>query len=167
MDNGNGSSAETVVVVASPRPRPPVPRGKPRDRNLLYKMIGVAVVAHLVLILGTSRGLFVTDPESPEEVFKRAEDALAANHYLEAMDLYQQVLDKQPKLPPVFERAAEQHRAAEKLAKAQAAKLTATKPADPAAPSSPTTARADAAAPVKPAPASKPEFDVPPELRPK
>ena len=130
-------------------------------------MIGVAVLAHLVIILGTSKGLFVTDPESPEEVFKRAEDAMAANHYLKAIDLYQQVLDKQPKLPPVFKRTAEQHRAAEKFAKAQAAKLTATKPTETAGP---TTAKsADPVGPVKvvPTPATKPEFDVPPELRPK
>lgn len=35
------------------------------------------------------------------------------------MDLFQKVLDLQPKLVPVFEKAAEQHRVAERLNKQQ------------------------------------------------
>jgi hypothetical protein len=171
MNNGNGiSPAATSPVVFDPSASrvAAAARRPARKRHLLYKMIGVAVAIHLVLILSTSRGLFVTDPESPEQVFQKAESAMDAGHYLDAMDLYQQVLDKQPKLPPVFERAAERHRAADKLAKAQAAKLTATKPtADPSAHPSDAPARTETSQPVKVTapPAAKPEFEVPPELR--
>jgi hypothetical protein len=158
MNNGNGTTTPTLE-------RPLRLPTKPRNPTLLWKMIGVAVVAHLVLILATSTSLFSDDPNAPDKIFDRAEAAMNGGKYLEAMDLYQQVLDKQPKLPPVFERAAEQHRAADRLAKQQAAKLTATKPTTDASPG-PTTHQGETLAPVKTAqPATKPEFVVPPEFR--
>ena len=109
MNNGNGATA----TQSSPS-RTPHFRMKPRRSNLLWQMLGLAVAVHLVIILSTSKGLFYPDSESAQQIFEKGESAMAAGKYLEAMDYYQKVLDKQPKLPPVFERAAEQHRAADR-----------------------------------------------------
>jgi hypothetical protein len=135
---------------------------KPRRSNLLWKMLAVAFAVHLIIILCTSKSLFFSDGESPEQLFQKGESAMAAHKYLEAQDYYQKVLDLQPKVPPIFTRAAEQHRAADKLAKEEAAKPPATREVKPD--SAPATATTQLA-PIKIAPASKPAFEVPPELR--
>jgi hypothetical protein len=97
-------------------------------------------------------------------IFKRGEDALAAGKHMEAMDHFQKVLDMQPKLPPVFEKAAEQHRNAERLAK-----LAAARPATATAPVETPATRVTAPIPVKVTPATKSTTEdfIPPELRPK
>ncbi len=127
-------------------------------------MLAIAFAVHLIIILCTSKSLFFTDSESPQQLFEKGESAMAAHHYLEAQDYYQKVLDLQPKLPPVFERAAEQHRLADKLAKDEAAKPPATREVKPET-ASPTTSRTTVLDPVKVTPSTKPEFEVPPELR--
>jgi hypothetical protein len=163
MNNGNGMTAPTTTVTLDRPLRLPT---KPRNPKLLWKMLGVAIAIHLVLILATSTNLFSEDPNAPQKIFDRAESAMQSGKYLEAIDLYQQVLDQQPKLPPVFERAAEQHRAADRLAKQQAAKLTATKPTAEVA--SPTAVPTSNPTIIKTTlPTAKPEFEVPPEFRPK
>src|SRR5258706_13697525 len=163
VNNGNGAT-----LTQDPPSRPTHIRMKPRPSNLLWKMLGIAVAVHLVVILCTSKSLFFSDTESAQQIFEKGESAMAAGKYLEAIDYYQKVLDMQPKLPPVFERAAEQHRAADRKAKEQAAKAPATREIKPdstgtgqAAPAS------QPLAPVKVIPATKPDFsDIPPELRP-
>lgn len=163
--NGDGM---TTATAPPPALRPMRPRIKPRTGTLLYKMIGVAVLIHLVIVLTTSRSLFFNDQDSPEQIFERGEQAMAGGKYLEALDHYQRVLEMQPKLPPVFERAAEQHRNADKLAKQQAAKLASTQPAKTeGTPSATTQATAATTKPAKvnPETATKPDFVVPPEFR--
>jgi hypothetical protein len=137
---------------------------RPRRSYLLWKMLGVALALHLIIILCTSRSLFFSDGESTQQIFEKGESAMAAGKYLEAMDYYQKVLDKQPKIPPIFEHAAEQHRLAERKAKEEAAKPPATREIKPEA--SPATNTAKAIGPVKVKATTKPdEFEVPPELR--
>ncbi len=95
--------------------------------GLIWKMIGLALLLHLVLLLVLSPRLFRSDAESPERLFERGEAELAQGHYSEAMVLYQKVMDLQPRLPPVFEKAAEQHRIAERLARQYTARAAATR----------------------------------------
>jgi len=159
VNNGNGAS-----LTQDPPARPAHIRMQPRRSNLLWKMLAVAVAIHLVVILSTSKSLFFSDTESAQQIFQKGESAMAAGKYLEAIDYYQKVLDMQPKLPPVFERAAEQHRLADRKAKEQVAKPPATREVKETT-AGPTTAATQVAIPVKVAPASKPVFDVPPELR--
>ncbi len=152
MDNGKSTITSRPIRELHPR--------RIGNLSLLTKMILLAVIVHIVLILLTSRSLFFSDKETPEEIYKRGEDAIAAGKYMEAMDHFQKVLDLQPKLPPVFEKAAEQHRNAERLAK-----LAAARPATTTAPLEiPVTTRP---IPVKVTPATKqsPEEFIPPELR--
>lgn len=141
-------------------------------RSLLWQMIGLAVVLHAALLLGLSPNLFRSDAESPERIFERAEAELAQGHYSDAMALYQKVMDLQPKIPPVFMKAAEQHRTADQLAKRYAARATtrdsaaSAEESSPLAPANslPATRPASVQAP---APATRPAAEpfIPPELR--
>lgn len=156
VNNGNGNT-----TTQSPPSRLAHIHMKPRRSNLLWKMLAIAFAVHLIIILCTSKSLFFTDSESPQQLFEKGESAMAAHHYLEAQEYYQKVLDLQPKVPPIFERAAEQHRLADKLAKDEAAKPPATREVKPDTDPTPTTQLA----PIKVVPTSKPAFEVPPELR--
>ncbi|HSI34643.1 MAG TPA: hypothetical protein VK986_13730 [Tepidisphaeraceae bacterium] len=170
MNNGDSiSTSETADLERRPvRTLTPIGPGR-GGTPLLWKMLGVAVAAHLLIVLLTSKSLFGTDPDSPEQIYEKGERAMAAGQYLEAMEHYRRVLDMQPKVPPIFEKAAEQHRSADKQAKAKAAKVLtpATKEATEAE-----KAGAPASRPVGPTEGSKvkvtpaaPEVDLPPELR--
>ncbi len=97
--------------------------------SLLWVMIAVALLLHVVLLVVLSPSMFRKSADSPEAIYERGETALAAGQYTDAMDLFQKVLDLQPKLAPVFEKAAEQHRVAERLNKQQLARVGTTQPA--------------------------------------
>lgn len=140
--------------------------------GLIWKMIGLALLLHIVLLLVLSPRLFTSDTESPERMFERGEAEFAHAHYPEAMALFQKVMDLQPKLPPVFEKAAEQHKLAERMARQYNARAATTRegatPANEAG--TPTTRTATKVTPVVPkAPVSQPVVTpyIPPELRPK
>lgn len=142
-------------------------------RSLLWQMIALAIVLHAALLLGLSPSLFRSDVESPERIFERAEAELAQGRYSEAMTLYQKVMDLQPKIPPVFIKAAEQHRTADQLAKRYAARATTRETGatgEETAASAASTSRPAAAPSVKtpsPAPGTRPVAEpfMPPELR--
>lgn len=98
----------------------PLPRRllRPIGRlGLIWQMIALAFVIHVVLLLVLSPNLFSSDAASPERLFQQGEAELARGNYTEAQRLYQQVMELQPKVPPIFEKAAEQHRTAERLAR--------------------------------------------------
>ena len=143
--------------------------------GLIWKMIGLALVLHIVMLLGLSPRLFSSDAESPEKLFERGEAELAQAHYPEAMALFQKVMDLQPKLPPVFEKAAEQHKMAERLSRQYNARAAATREAT-GTPEETTTGKPPSkVTPDKPpviapkAPPTQPAGTpfIPPELRPK
>ena len=172
MNNGDSiSTSETAGLERRPvRTLTPIGPGRGGGTPLLWKMLGVALAAHLLIVLATSKSLFGTNPDSPERIYERGEKAMTAGQYLEAMEHYRRVLDMQPKVPPIFEKAAEQHRNADKQAKAKAAKVLtpATKEATEAeraggmAASRPVAAPAEVKVKVTPA---APDADLPPELR--
>lgn len=159
MDNGQSTVSSSGRVTRG------IARLQPRGGNLLWKMLGIAFFIHIVLVLVTSRGMLFSNKETPEQIFERGEAAMAAGKYLEARELYSRVLELQPKVAPVFEKAAEQHRAAERLAKQAAARLSST-----TASASPATTPASQPVQldpikVKTSPTNEPDFEVPPELR--
>lgn len=150
------------------QPAVPATRLQPlARRGLLWQMIALALILHATLLLGLSPNLFRSDAESPERIFERAESELAQGHYSEAMALYQKVMDLQPKIPPVFIKAAEQHRTADQLAKRYAARATTREAAteEPTPTTKPKPAAAEKAP--APAPATRPIVEpfIPPELR--
>lgn len=85
--------------------------------GLIWQMIALAFVIHVVLLLVLSPNLFSSDAASPERLFQQGEAELARGNYTEAQRFYQRVMELQPKVPPIFEKAAEQHRTAERLAR--------------------------------------------------
>jgi hypothetical protein len=95
-------------------------------------MIGLALLIHLLLLLVTVPGVLFHS-ESLDEIYARAQHELQAQHYAEAMELLQKVLDSQPKVPDIFIKAAEQHRLADQLARS-AMPGEDVKPASPQAP---------------------------------
>ena len=140
--------------------------------GLIWKMIGLAGVLHVVLLVVLSPKLFTSDAESPDRLFERGEAELAQAHYPEALALFQKVMDLQPKLPPVFEKAAEQHKMAERLARQYTARAATTREgaAPPVENSTTTTRGTPKVRPVTPnkAPPTQPAGTpfIPPELRP-
>lgn len=159
MNNGETTTAPPVRISRG------ITRLQPRGGNLLWKMLGIAFLIHMVLVLLTSRNMLFSSKETPEQIFERGEAAMAAGKYLEAQDLYNRVLELQPKVAPVFEKAAEQHRAAERLARLAAAKLATTREAQsPASQPATQPVKLDPIK-VKPPDKTRPDFEVPPELR--
>ncbi len=135
---------------------------------LLWKMLAVAVAAHILLLLFTTPSLFGSRADSVDQLYERGEAAMKAGHYTEATEIFQRVLDAQPKPAPIFIKAADQHKNAEKLAKQQAGAPMTPAPQSNAPPAgtasgSPAAAGAETASP---RPATHPTF-VPSELRPK
>lgn len=160
MNNGD---PHTPTVSSPTRTLAPLRTG---PSSLLWKMLAIALLAHLLIMLVTSRSLYGTDAQSPEQIFEKGERAFAAGQYLEAMEHYRRVLDLQPKLPPIFEKAADQHRNAERLAKQKAATLATSQESTPASPTSaPTPTSRITVTPTKAAPTT--DQDLPPEFRPK
>lgn len=142
-----------------------------RQSMTLWRMLLWVAVGHLVVILILSPGLYCASENSPEALFARGEQAMTDGKYVEAMQMFRQVMDQQPKPPPIYARAAEQHRLADRFArqaagaaqqKAEAASTTDPKPATPAPQATQST--------TQPAAEKSPEQPVkpfiPPELRP-
>jgi tetratricopeptide (TPR) repeat protein len=142
------------------------------NTGLIWKMIALALLLHIVVLLLLSPRLFTSDAESPDRLFERGETELSQAHYPEAMALFQKVMDLQPKLPPVFEKAAEQHKMAERLARQYTARAAATREgATPPNETGTATTRSVPGVPpvILKAPATQPAGTpyIPPELRPK
>src|SRR5687767_1805227 len=83
-----------------------------RRSRTLWKWVGVVAAAHVLLTLVLSPSLFFGRGETLEGYYARGEEALAKGQYAEAMRLFRQVMDKQPKPPAIFGKAADQHRLA-------------------------------------------------------
>jgi hypothetical protein len=145
-------------------------QAKTRRPMTLWRMLMWVAAGHLVVILILSPGLYCASANSPDALFARGEQAMADGKYVEAMQVFRQVMDQQPKPPPIYARAAEQHRLADRLARqaagaaqqqAEASRTTETKPSD--TPSAKTTQPA-----TKPASETVPDKSkpfIPPELR--
>src|SRR5688572_4483786 len=91
-----------------------------RRLPLLWQMVLIALVGHVAFIgLTSSDRLFGGGggAETLEQIYGRGEAAMAQGDYLAAMEQFQRVLDAQPKPPPVFAKAADRHRLADRLAK--------------------------------------------------
>lgn len=158
-----------VTTEPATRLRPLGSRGR---RSLLWQMIGLAVIVHIIVLVALSPKLLWSNADSPEKLFEQGQAELDKGNYDEATALFEKVMKMQPKVPPVFQKAAEQHQIAERLAKQAAANPTtgesAGGPADAA--NTPPTANGTPNNPVKtPAtaktPATKSTPFVPPELR--
>ena len=135
---------------------------------LLWKMVGVAVGIHILLMLFTAPSLFGSKSENLDELYERGDRAMKAGHFTEASEIFQRVLDAQPKAAPIFAKAADQHKNAERMAKQQAGTPMTPAVVAPVAPAvkntpSPTIGEST---PVVPKAATLPT-DVPPELRPR
>jgi hypothetical protein len=154
-------------------PRDPVRLAAPRPRARLWPIAILVALGHAALVVALSPSLYMKTGETLEDVLQRGEEAMRQQRYAEAMQCFRRVMDAQPKPPPIFVKAAEQHRLADRLARQSGPRaevpaipanggpdqppsgLPATKPAPPAA--------------TLPAPTThtKPPSYIPPELRPK
>lgn len=163
-------SSENLPV---PQPARLRPWGSGR---LLLAMLAAAAAIHVAVLVAFTPTLFRADHDSPERLYERGEAELARGRYAEAIAFFQKVLDLQPKLPPIFEKAAEQHKLAERLQRQQLARAAAaTREAagpDEAVPGA-GREQPPAAVPPRdtraPAAATRPAGEpfIPPELRPK
>lgn len=134
----------------------------------LWKLIGLVAIGHVFAILILSPQFYCSSKSTPESLFAEGERAMAEGKHAEAMQLFRQVMDQQPKPPPIYARAAEQHRLADRLVRQSAGRAAA---ATEAAQSRST---ADDK-PVRPSPATQPVAPagqpksndpfIPPELR--
>jgi hypothetical protein len=138
----------------------------------LWKLIGWVALGHVVVILVLSPGLYCAGGNSPEALLERGERAMNEGKHAEAMELFRRVMDQQPKPPPIYTKAADLHRLADRQAREAAGKGQGSQPATqrtgstvevPMPPSvSPTATR-----PATPAKAAEPDKPfIPPELLP-
>ncbi len=81
----------------------------------MWKLIGVVTLVHVVVILALSPRLYWADETSPDALYAKGEKAMNEGRHLEAMEYFRKVMDQQPKPPPVYLKAAEQHRLADRL----------------------------------------------------
>jgi hypothetical protein len=142
----------------------------------LWKLAMYVASAHVLAILILSPQFYCASENSPESLFARGEQAMTEGKHVEAMQYFRQVMDQQPKPPPVYARAAEQHRLADRMArqesgrKAQEAERSATQTPDASgATSTPGNVTTTQPATRPAAPTSTPKPDgpfIPPELRP-
>lgn len=145
-----------------------------RRRASLTKLLILVAIGHAVAIVALSPGLWLHREESVEEVLKRGEEALAADRLDDALRDFNRVLDKQPPPAPIFVKAADLARQADRLRRQRGpATVPADVPALPSASAAPpdktanTTTPAPTAAtkPARPTGESKKDDFVPPELR--
>lgn len=134
---------------------------------LLWKMLLLAVGVHVLLLVGLTPRFLGASDNSPEKIYQQGQEAMDRGDYLMAQEHFRRVLDMQPKPPPVFEKAAQQHALADRMAKQKASQPLTTAPANPAPP---TTAPSTPPIPAKqptppPTKDSAPEPFIPPELR--
>jgi tetratricopeptide (TPR) repeat protein len=128
----------------------------------LWRLIGWVALGHLVVILLLSPQLYWSDTTSPQAVYQRGEQAMKEGKYAEAMELFRRVMDQQPKPPPIYAQAAEQHRLADRLARQSAGQSAAAAEQKPAPDRpSPPTATQPASRPTSTQPARP---FIPPEL---
>ena len=136
----------------------------------LIKILGWVALGHLVLILILSPQLYWRSNDTPEALFTRGEEAMQAGKYAEAQELFRKVMDQQPKPPPIYVKAADNHRLADRLARQAADKAAAVERAAASATTKPAEAVASAATtqPMTPPPTTqRAKPFVPPELRPR
>jgi thioredoxin-like negative regulator of GroEL len=88
----------------------------------LWKLVLYVAAAHVVAVLVLSPQFYCSSANSPEALFARGEQAMSEGKHVEAMQYFRQVMDQQPKPPPIYARAAEQHRIADRLARQDAGK---------------------------------------------
>jgi len=162
-------SIDAAITVATPSAAKRPLGSRISAAPLLWKMLGIALLIHIILLIVLSPRLFSSGGNSPEQNYQRGETLLKDGKYVEAMEAFQQVMDVQPKPPPIYERAAEQHRTAERLAR-QAASRPVGEHAVAAATGAPANPATKPAAPPTTHPATKPkpvppDNFVPPELR--
>ena len=93
-----------------------------KQASRLWKLVAWAALGHVVVILALSPSLYWSSDDSPEAIFERGEQAMQEGKYVEAMELYRRVMDQQPKPPPIYAKAAENHRMADRLARQSAGK---------------------------------------------
>jgi hypothetical protein len=161
VHNENGRHAEAPRATQSRRPS-------------LWRMVAWVALGHAVLIVALSPSLFGGRGETLDELYARGEQLVREEKYAEAMGVFKRILDRQPKPAPVFDKAADQHRLADRLQRQKSS----TRPAPPAAvdaprPSSPAPDQSEPTFRPTSAPAThaKPAAEdvnpfIPPELRP-
>lgn len=93
-----------------------------RTRPGLWRIIAYVAGAHALAILVLSPQFYCSSENSPEALFARGEQAMAEGKHVEAMQYFRDVMDQQPKPPPIYARAAEQHRLADRMARQEAGK---------------------------------------------
>lgn len=143
----------------------------------LWRYVGIIAAAHVVLIAVLSPGLYWASGPSLQEQLEAGEAALEAQEYDKAKAAFQAVLDKQPEPAPIFVKAAELHRRADRMLRTQGPGGGDVKPVEGDAPPAQPTTDQRGSQPVngqppketkpseKPAqPGELPDF-IPPELR--
>ncbi len=100
----------------------PAARQNSAGAKRLWKLLGWVALGHVVVILALSPGLYWSNSNSPEDLFARGEAAMKEGKYAEAMELFRKVMDQQPKPPPIYSKAAEFHRLADRLGRQNAGK---------------------------------------------
>jgi hypothetical protein len=85
----------------------------------LWRYVGIIAAAHVVLIAVLSPGLYWASGPSLQEQLEAGEAALEAQEYDKAKAAFQAVLDKQPEPAPIFVKAAELHRRADRMLRTQ------------------------------------------------
>jgi hypothetical protein len=102
---------------------------------LMWKMLLAAIGIHLLIGVLSTRGILFGHGETLEEMYNRGEQLMKDGRYAEAMEVFQKIMDAQPKPPPVFTKAAEEHRLAEKMSReplaTQPVEASTTQPATP------------------------------------
>lgn len=145
-----------------------------RRRASLTKLLIIVAIGHVIVIVAMSPELWLYREESIEEILKRGEEALAADRLDDALKDFNRVLDKQPPPAPIFVKAADLARQADRLRRQRGPTTTpADVPALPNAPAAPSDKPASTATPApavttkpsKPAGETKNNDFVPPELR--
>ncbi len=87
----------------------------PARMSRMWKLVGIVALVHVVVILALSPRLYWADETSPDALYAKGEKAMNEGRHLEAMEYFRKVMDQQPKPPPVYLKAAEQHRLADRL----------------------------------------------------
>jgi hypothetical protein len=141
------------------------------NRRLL-RLIGWVTLGHIVAILLLSPGLYFPDRDTPEALYERGEQAMREGKYAEAQELFRRVMDQQPKPPPIYTKAADLHRLADRQAREAAGKredaaATTQRAATTVEVPMPPSVGPAATQPVRPAPSTQADKPfIPPELQP-
>lgn len=85
----------------------------------LWRYVGIVAAVHVVAILALSPRLYWSTGPTLEEQLASGEAAMQAEEYDKAKVAFQSVLDAQPKPAPIFVKAAELHRRADRMLRTQ------------------------------------------------